>query len=171
MIMTLKRSALLVAAVAVLASAALVVWFTTEDDRRLDDHLRQALEGYEQAFAADGAQAAPTPLRRDGRGRVIGAPAVERVTLLEDGITLSAEFVGRKSTGGCGADYTARAVESEHAALILVEEHLQAGEACTDVGYRRRVTVRLNRPLGGRAVLEAMTGTPVPVGRDGRSGD
>ena len=166
MIMTRKRWVLLIAAVVVLVPVGLLGWFTTEDDRQLDGHIRQALEGYEEAFARDGAEAAPTPLRRDAYGPVLGAPAVEKVIVQRDGTTLTAEFIGRKSTVQCGADYTARAVESEHAALILVEEHRDQMEGdCTDVGYRRHVTVRLSHPLDGRAVLEAMRGTPVPVDR------
>ncbi|WP_067175108.1 hypothetical protein [Microtetraspora niveoalba] len=168
MIMTRARWVLLITAVAVLVLAGLLWWITTEGDRQLDRHIRQGLEGYEQAFARDGAGATPTslPLRRDGYGPLLGAPSVSKVTVHRDGRTLTAEFTGGKTTGPCGADYTARAVESTHAALIVVEEHPhERGSSwdCLDVGYRRRAIVRLGRPLGERAVLEAMRGMPVPV--------
>ncbi|MEU7884441.1 hypothetical protein AB0B54_02975 [Microbispora bryophytorum] len=164
--MTRTRWVLSIAAVVVLAMMGLLWWIMTEDDRQLDRHIRQALEGYEQAFARGGAGATPTPLRRDGYGPVLGAPSVEKVTVLRDGQTLTAEFIGGKTTGPCGSDYTARAVGSAHAALIVVEEHPhERGALCTLEGYRRQVTVRLSRPLGMRAVLEAMGGMPVPVDR------
>jgi hypothetical protein len=159
---------LLIMATVVLVLAGLLWWITTEDDRQLDRHIRQALEGYEQEFAREGVGATPTPLRRDGYGPVLGAPSVEKVTLHEDGRTLTAEFIGAQTTGPCGADYTARAVESAHAALIVVEEHPhERGSSwdCLDVGYRRQVVVRLSRPMDQRAVLEAMRGAAASRGR------
>jgi hypothetical protein len=162
MIMTRTRWVLSIAAVVVLASMGLLWWITTEYDRQLDRHIQQALEGYEQAFARGGAGATPAPLWQDG----YGAPSIEKVTVHRDGQTLTAEFTGGKTTGPCGSDYTARAIESAHAALIVVEKHPhERGADCTLEGYRREVTVRLSRPLGERAVLEAMGGTPVPVDR------
>ncbi|MFF3665860.1 hypothetical protein [Microtetraspora malaysiensis] len=152
--------------VAVMVSVGLLWWITTEDDRQLDRHIRQALEGYEQAFAEEGAGATPTPPRRDGYGPVLGTPSVTKVTVHQDGQTLTAEFIGAQTTGPCGADYTARAVESAHAALIVVEEDTRKRGSswdCPDVGYRRQVIVRLGRPLGERVVLEAMRGMPAPV--------
>ncbi len=167
-IMTRTRWVLLVAAVVALVLAGLLWWITTEGTRQLDGHIRQALESYERAFARDGAGATPTPLplRRDGYGPLLGAPSVKKVTVHRDGQTLTAEFTGGKTTGPCGADYTARAVESAHAALIVVEEHPhERGSSwdCLDVGFRRQVIVRLSRPLGERVVLEAMKGMPAPV--------
>ncbi|GII81166.1 hypothetical protein Sru01_61480 [Sphaerisporangium rufum] len=68
------------------------------------------------------------------------------------------------TTGPCGVDYTGRAVESEHAALIVVAGRPHDdGNLCTAEGYPRQVTLRLDRALGGRAVLEAVEGMPVPV--------
>jgi hypothetical protein len=161
------RGLLIAAAAAVLGLAALSWWTVTADDRRLDAHVWQALERYEQAFAKDGVRAAPTPPPRDGYGPLLGVPSVEKVAVHEDGTTLTAEFIGGEVSGPCGADYTARAVESAHAALIVVEKHPHAREweshVCPAVGYRRQVTVRLSRPLGGRTVLEAMRGMPVPL--------
>lgn len=153
------------AASVTLVLAALLWWMVTENDRRLDAQIRQALERYEQAFARDGVGATPTPPRREGYGRSLGVLSIEKVTVHKDGQTLTVEFVGALSAGACGADYTARAVESEHAVLIVVEEHPHVhvgARACTAVGILNQVTVRLSRPLGERAVLEAERGMPVP---------
>lgn len=159
-----RRRILLVAAAVALGLAALLWWISTQDDRRLDRHVRQALDRYEQAYARDGAAASPELLRRDGLGPVLGAPGVEKVAVGRDGRTLTAEFIGGRTTGPCGSGYSARAVESAHAVLVVIEEHPNAwGAVCTAEGYRRQVTVRLARPLAGRAVLEAVGGTPVPV--------
>lgn len=65
-IMTRTRWVLLITAVAVPVVVGALWWIATEDDRRLDGHIRQALEGYEQAFAREGTEATPTPLRRNG---------------------------------------------------------------------------------------------------------
>jgi hypothetical protein len=163
MSMTRKRWVVLIASVAVLGLVVLW-WIATENGRRLDRHVQRALERYEQAFARDGARATPIPLRRDGSGPALGVPSAEKVTVNQDGRTLTVEFIGGKTTGPCGSDYTARAVESEHAALIVVEKHPHEwGAACTMEGYRRQATVQLSRPLDGRTVLEAMRGMPVPV--------
>lgn len=92
---------------------------------------------------------------------------IERATLAADGRTLTVSFTGAKEGDGpCAASYTARAVESEHAAAIIVDEHRNSpGAACTAEGYQRTATVVLSHPLGGRAVLEVVRGQPVPVSR------
>jgi hypothetical protein len=79
--------------------------------------------------------------------------------------TLTVDFIGGPvGEGPCGMAYGGRTVESEHAVLVVVEERAnQAGAACTMEGYPRQATVRLARPLEGRAVLEAVQGMPVPV--------
>jgi hypothetical protein len=64
----------------------------------------------------------------------------------------------------CGADYSAEAVESANAIVVIVIEHPHAAhEACPAVGTRRTTTVDLAQPLGERAVLDARVGLPVPV--------
>ncbi|MFD1932640.1 hypothetical protein ACFSKW_14255 [Nonomuraea mangrovi] len=159
--MTRKRWAVVIALAAVLSLVALA-WVTTEHDRRLDRHVRQTLERYEQAFARDGARAAPAPAAPVLQ--VPFVPFVEKVIVHHDGRTLTAEFTGARATGPCGADYPARAVESEHAAVIVVEERPhEGGRVCSAMGYLRQVTVRLSSPLGSRTVLEVKSGMPVPV--------
>jgi hypothetical protein len=92
---------------------------------------------------------------------------IEHATLAADGSTLTVSFTGAKEGDGpCTASYTARAVESEHAAAIIVDEHRNSpGAACTAEGYQRTATVVLSHPLGDRAVLEVVQGQPVPVSR------
>ncbi len=83
------------------------------------------------------------------------------------GRQLTVGFVGAPSPGdqGCGADYTAEAVESPTAVVVIVTEHPHAGlfEACTAVGARRTAEVELSEPLGERTVLEVKEGRPVAV--------
>jgi hypothetical protein len=83
---------------------------------------------------------------------------------------LVVSFTGAPGTGdkACGADYTAEAVESDHAVVVIVVAHnsappLKANEACNAMGAPRTATVDLARPLGERAVLEVMQGMPVGV--------
>ena len=82
------------------------------------------------------------------------------------GRELTVAFVGAPLPGdqGCGADYSAEAVESPTAVVVIVTEHPHgAFEACTAVGARRTASVKLAAPLGERAVLEVKQGLPVPV--------
>ncbi len=79
---------------------------------------------------------------------------------------LTVSFTGAPgpASEGCGADYTAEAVESGDAVVVIVIEHsnLTLG-ACSAVGATRTATVELAAPLGNRAVLEVQQGLPVPV--------
>ena len=82
------------------------------------------------------------------------------------GRDLTVSFVGAPSPGDkpCGEDYTAEAVESDLAAVVIVTRHRNpAAGACSDVGALRTAAVRLADPLGDRAVLEVVQGLPVPV--------
>ncbi len=87
-----------------------------------------------------------------------------------DGLTVTAELTGspRPRSQVCGADYTGRAVESEHAVVVLLTEHPHVGGhdvGCDTAGARRTVTVRLDQPMGDRALLGGPYGAPVPVMR------
>ena len=80
-------------------------------------------------------------------------------------LTVGLVGAGGSSDQPCGADYTAEAVESPLAIVVLVTEHphISLGEACTMEGHYRTAEVQLAAPLGNRAVLEVRTGQPVPV--------
>ncbi|MGD0123554.1 MAG: hypothetical protein ABSC46_13495, partial [Candidatus Limnocylindrales bacterium] len=62
-------------------------------------------------------------------------------------------------------DYTAQAVESSTAVVVIVTEHPRFGFSlgCTAVGAWRTADVTLSSPLGNRTVLEVAQGMPVSV--------
>ena len=100
-----------------------------------------------------------------------GARSVDGARLDASGTHLTVTFIGAPgpASQACGADYTARAVESAHAVVVLVDEKPHGGNgACASVGAQRKATTTLSAPLGTRAVLEAAEGRPVPVDRVAR---
>lgn len=85
-----------------------------------------------------------------------GAPEARQVTVY---------FTGAPGPAAepCGADYTAEAIESPNAVVVIVFEHPHVGfvQACSAVGAERTATARLAAPLGDRTVLQVTTGEPV----------
>jgi hypothetical protein len=82
------------------------------------------------------------------------------------GLGLTASFTGAPDGADkpCGEDYTAEAVESDLAVVIIVTRHSNPSlGACSLVGAVRTATAALVRPLGDRTVLDVMEGRPVPV--------
>ena len=64
----------------------------------------------------------------------------------------------------CGVDYSAEAVESDVAVVVIVHEHPNpAPGACDLVGRTRTAIATLDTALGMRAVLEVRQGLPVSV--------
>ncbi|MFC8614967.1 hypothetical protein ACFT9M_00915 [Micromonospora purpureochromogenes] len=95
-----------------------------------------------------------------------GGLAVESATGGMTSRQLTVAFTGSPGPGSqpCGVDYSAEAVESANAVVVIVIAHPHAdGEACGDIGARRTATVELVRPLGERAVLEVQQGLPVAL--------
>ena len=93
-------------------------------------------------------------------------PSVESATGRTSGLDLTVTFTGAPDPGDkpCGADYSAEAIESATAIVVIVTEHLNpAPVACTAVGALRTATVALAGPLGGRVVLDIRQGLPVSV--------
>lgn len=92
--------------------------------------------------------------------------SIESASGTVGGRQLTVNFTGAPAPGdqACGADYTAEAVESPTAVVVIVTPHPHGlGEACTAVGAPRTAAVELAAPLGERAVLEVKEGLPVPV--------
>ena len=94
--------------------------------------------------------------------------SIESATVSRDGRGLTVSFIGAPGPGSqaCGADYTAEAVESAAAVVVIVYEHPHEslmGEACTAVGPERTADVTLASPLGNRTVLDVVNGSPVAV--------
>jgi len=93
--------------------------------------------------------------------KATGAPGSKKLTV---------SFVGAPDGAEkkCGADYTAEAVESDLAVVVIVVEHPYSGpyasnEGCDLVGALRSAKVTLEAPLGNRVVLEVQQGLPVVV--------
>ena len=92
--------------------------------------------------------------------------SIESATGTVGGRQLTVTFTGAPAGDqGCGADYTAEAIESPTAVVVIVTEHPHNGlfGACSAVGAARTAVVDLAAPLGERAVLEVKEGLPVPV--------
>ncbi len=95
-----------------------------------------------------------------------GGLAIESAVASADGGKLEVTFTGSPDTGDkpCGEDYTATAVESGNAVVIIIHSRENApGQICQSIGARRTATATLAAPLGERAVLEVQQGLPVPV--------
>jgi hypothetical protein len=93
-------------------------------------------------------------------------PRIDSAAGTIGGLQLTASFTGApdRADKPCGEDYTADAVESDLAVVIIVTAHSNpAPAACTLVGAVRTATAALARPLGDRTVLDVMEGRPVPV--------
>jgi hypothetical protein len=91
---------------------------------------------------------------------------IERAIGANDSRDLEVWFVGAPDDASepCGADYTAEAVESELAVVVIVTEHRNPTPGvCTLVGAMRTASARLESRLGDRVVLEVQQGLPVPV--------
>ena len=75
-------------------------------------------------------------------------------------------FTGARNpaTEPCGIDYSAEAVESAKAIVIIILQQRHAyGEECTLEGADRTAVINFDRPLANRAVLNLQQSEPVPV--------
>lgn len=92
--------------------------------------------------------------------------AIDSASGTVGGRQLTVAFVAAPLPGDqpCGEDYTAEAVESDLAVVVIVTRHPHVTiGACTAVGAPRTATLELAAPLGERTVLEVQQGRPVPV--------
>jgi hypothetical protein len=109
----------------------------------------------------------PVVVAPDEVGSQLGL-AIDSASGTVGGKELTVAFVGAPDPGNmpCGEDYTAEAVESDLAVVVIVTRHPHVapfGEACSAVGARRTASATMAAPLGNRAVLDLQQGTPVPV--------
>jgi hypothetical protein len=107
----------------------------------------------------------PVVVAPDDGGWGLGL-AIDSASGSASGIELTVAFVGAPDPGDqpCGEDYTAEAVESDLAVVVIVTRHPHVTiGACSAVGARRTATATLAAPLGDRVVLDLQQGTPVPI--------
>jgi uncharacterized lipoprotein NlpE involved in copper resistance len=79
---------------------------------------------------------------------------------------MKVDFVGARepASSPCGADYSAEAVESAKAVVVIVlEQRNPYSGPCTLEGASRSATLNLARPLGGRVVFDLQKDQPIPV--------
>jgi hypothetical protein len=114
------------------------------------------------------APAVPTPndqsTGQPGSAPWVG-PQVESAIVDSSGMTLTVSFVGAPDNGDkpCGADYTAEAVESNAAIVVIVYEHRNPlPVACSAVGAYRTAQVSLAKPLGNRTLID-LQAQPITV--------
>lgn len=80
----------------------------------------------------------------------------------DDGRTLEISYVGGK------CDPSRRIEKGETAAIVRIRVFVEAWVGCDDIAVYRIVEVGLDRPLGGRRLLDARTGrTPEFFSRPG----
>ena len=89
---------------------------------------------------------------------------IDSATAAVDGRQLTVAFTGAPDVADkpCGADYSAEAVESDSAVVVITHPN-GAAVACSAIGATRTATATLTRPLGERTVLEVTQGLPVSV--------
>lgn len=114
------------------------------------------------------ALADPVVVASQGEGDPQVGLAIDSASGTVGGRELTVAFVGAPDPGDkpCGEDYTAEAVESDLAAVVIVTRHPHVapfGEACSAVGARRTASATMAAPLGERVVLDLQQGTPIPV--------
>jgi hypothetical protein len=117
---------------------------------RPDAAARTTLEHQAQADLAAYARAVVHPAVGPTAGVDVPPPStggiglsVESFTASPVGRTSTVTFVGapHPASEPCGADYTATAIESSHAVVVVVDEHVAPGDqACSSVGASRTTT-------------------------------
>jgi len=91
---------------------------------------------------------------------VSGVGGLDRISA--DGRTVSVRFI----SGACITGWGARAYQTSTAVVVgsWVSGNSAGSGACAAVGVMRAATVRLQRALGLRVVLDVATGQPLALG-------
>jgi len=113
---------------------------------------------------AVGGQFTPPPAADQAAQTPVG-PAVQSATVDASSMTLTVTVVGAQygADKPCGADYTAEAVESDTAVVVIVYEHSNTlPAACSAVGYTRTARVTLAKSLGSRTLID-LQAQPISV--------
>jgi hypothetical protein len=113
---------------------------------------------------AVGGRIAPPPVADHVAQTSVG-PAAQSATVDASGMTFTVTVVGAQDAADkpCGADYTAEAVESDNAIVVIVYEHRNtAPVACSLVGYPRTAQVTLAKPLVNRTLID-LQAQPISV--------
>jgi hypothetical protein len=80
------------------------------------------------------------------------------------GTAVTVMFTGAaEGDGPCTADYRLDLIEDDAFVEATITETRSGSHSCQAVGYPREATATLNRPLGGRVLVEAATGAAVVV--------
>jgi hypothetical protein len=95
--------------------------------------------------------------------------SIESAIGSEDSKKLTVSFTGavEGASKPCGVDYSAEAVESDLAVVVILHATRNTtadpGTLCDLVGKTRTAKLTLDSALGSRAILEVRQGLPVPV--------
>ncbi len=123
----------------------------------------------DQVAVGDQFTAPPVPTPNDqASGQQVAQPWVAQVqsaSVDASGMTLTVTVEGAPDPGDkpCGADYTAEAVESDTAVVVIVWQHRNTVPAmCSAVGALRTAQVTLAKPLGSRTLID-LQAQPISV--------
>lgn len=125
------------------------------------------LEGYDAPLSW--AAVTPSPLPRSPIARSGGAPQVDRIVATSrDGRAVTVIALH----GACDDGAVVEALESRGSVVLSGSVRGQKPGNCTKQAVEQRVTVKLERPVGERVLLDAHTGQPLPYAgpRDPRTG-
>ncbi|MEU0740343.1 hypothetical protein [Streptomyces sp. NPDC006134] len=114
--------------------------------------------------AVDPAYLAPAGPTRGPSGEPTSAPSVRDVKV--EGYTAEGTELTVGFTGGVCASYEAQAAESGDEVRVTVTATSQPEQVCILIAQKYHLTVRLEQPLGGRAVVGS-DGEEIPLEKEG----
>jgi hypothetical protein len=128
---------------------------------------REQAESVLAGYGADTNQSHPTNTPSESASPFIAEPPIISAAVNASGLQVTVTFTGARNpaTEPCGIDYSAEAVESAKAVVVIILQQRHAyGEECTLEGVNRTAVANLTRPLANRAVLDLQQQSePVPV--------
>jgi hypothetical protein len=99
----------------------------------------------------------------------VGGYEEDHATVSGNGRLIRLSFIGGPAgRRPCDISYTVEALADSHAVAFWitahpVKTHGNAPVFCATVGYNRTVALHLNKPIGGRVLIDAASAGPVPV--------